>query len=132
MANYDIYSSPPAHLAYSRDFFAMLTFKNMTEMEYPTIAPPKSLTSWTFSNCVPTNALATIIAPHEVLPHSEDLLYFTKEMQSAFALGSRSIIVTIAVAENESVIAEYHFSKVSVNLKRLLLVHSYSSHERSV
>jgi hypothetical protein len=128
MATFDTYSSPPAHLAYSHDFFAMLTFKNVAEMEYPTIAPPKSLISWTFSNCIPTNALATIIAPREVLPHTEDLLPITKEMQTAFALGSRSIVVTIAVGENE-LTTEYHFSKVSVNITRLLW-YTHTRHER--
>ena len=88
MATFDTYSSPPAHLAYSREFFAMLTFKNVAEMEYPTIAPPKSVTSWTSTNCVPINALATIIAPHEVLPHTQDLLPITKEMQNAFSQNS--------------------------------------------
>ena len=43
MVIFDTYSSPPTHLAYSRKFFAMLTFKNPAEMEYPTIAPPKSV-----------------------------------------------------------------------------------------
>ena len=89
MATFDTCSSPSAHLAYSREFFAMLTFKNVAKIEYRTVSPPKSVTSWTFANCVPINAHANIIALHKVLPHTEDLL-------PAFSQESRSAVVTIA------------------------------------
>lgn len=110
---FKMYSTPPEFAAYSPQYFARLTFRQAAELDYPTISTPKSIVDWEFTDIVPTTAYATIITPGEAVPHAQDLLPITREMEKAFSNGARSVSVTTLTSKTK-IRRVYHFSKVSL------------------
>ena len=66
--NFDEYSSPLPHLPFSTDYFSKLIFGQAAEIQYPTIAPPGSVTSQNFSTEEPHGAVATLVSPLDIIP----------------------------------------------------------------
>ena len=109
--NFDEYSSLLPHLPFSTDYFSKLIFGQATEIQYPTIAPPGSVTSQNFSNEEPHGAVATLVLPLDVIPSIDDLLATTSAMEEAYAQGLRSVFVEFHLG-GDTYSHCYHFTKV--------------------
>ena len=95
--NFNDYSSPlPQHL-FSTTFFSKLLFGQSAKLQYPTIAPPGSVTSQNFSIEEPHSASSTLMTLLNVIPSVLDLLPTTSAMKDAYALGMRSVSVEFCV-----------------------------------
>jgi hypothetical protein len=109
--NFDDYSSPlPQHL-FSATFFSKLLFGQAAELQYPTIAPPGSVTSQNFFVEEPHSASSTLMSSLDVIPSVLDLLPTTSAMEDAYASGMRSVSVEFCVGMVEYSFC-YHFTKV--------------------
>ena len=126
MAELTHFSSPPELAKYSNNYFALLTFNNVVDLDYPPIAPCGALISFVFNTEILPNSASTIIAPGEIILHMDDFLMLLQEVPTAFAEGKHSVCVALSFNsghENWS----YHFSKVcslfySVNFVLLTLL----------
>ncbi|KAJ7111210.1 hypothetical protein C8R46DRAFT_874536, partial [Mycena filopes] len=105
------YATPQPSLKYSLEYFSSLTFDRAGSIDYPVVAKPGLISRWCFDSNEPASAASTVVQPGEVVPHADDLLPISRCMESAYAEGSRSVVVTLG----ETAVA-YHFSKI-----RLLL-----------
>lgn len=113
MSEYWKFSSPKPHAAYSTEYFQRLTFNRACELTFPTIAPQNFILEWTFAEVVPSNAAGTIIRPNDIIPSSTDLLPITRDMESEYQRGSRSVLIKYRIPESGEVVEQlYHFSKV--------------------
>jgi hypothetical protein len=111
MAELTRFSSPPEFAKYSNNYFASLTFNNVVDLDYPSIAPRGALVSFVFDTDILADSASTIITPGEIIPHIDDVLKLLREVPTAFAEGKRSVHVMLSLNsghENRS----YHFSKV--------------------
>ncbi|KAH6890254.1 hypothetical protein BKA70DRAFT_1234738 [Coprinopsis sp. MPI-PUGE-AT-0042] len=113
MSSFETYSTPAHCLQFSRYFFDNVSVEGIIEIAgtYPRFAPSKSLRRWEWLDDEPASAAATSIHPHEIVPHPGDLLEITKEMQAAFKLGQRSVMIAFTFEGRESVNV-YQFSKL--------------------
>lgn len=110
--NFSEFSTPPAHQAFSNEYFEKLTFSQARELEhYPQIASVGSVTHHEFSTDIPSTAVGTIIAPNKVIPHIQDLGVVAAGMESVFKEGARSVVVRFTV-DGAELLMNYHFSKV--------------------
>ena len=109
--NFDEYSTPSPHLLFSTDFFYQLVFGKAAELQYPTIAPPGSVTRQNFSPEEPHGAVSTLMSSHDVIPNVLDLLPTTSGMEDAYAVGMRSVSVEFCVGMVTYSFL-YHFAKV--------------------
>ncbi|KAF9058959.1 hypothetical protein BDP27DRAFT_1239753, partial [Rhodocollybia butyracea] len=105
------YSTPSPHAAYSDSYFSKLSFSSASEISLPVIAEKGSIVQWTFHPSVPSTAAATVILPHDIVPHISDLQPIIQGMETAFIDGSRSVVVSSYLG-GECVEAMYHFSKI--------------------
>jgi hypothetical protein len=108
---FDEYALPSPHLAFSHQYFSCLSFSQAAELQYPTIAPPGSVTAQHFTEDVPQSASGTLVTPYEVLPDILDLLSTSTDMESAYLNGMRSVVVDFTVCDVAYIYC-YHFSKV--------------------
>jgi hypothetical protein len=109
--NFEEYSSPSPHLLFSADFFSKLVFGKVTELQFPTIAPPGSVTRQDFSLEEPHGAASTLMSSHDVIPNVLDLLPTTSSMKHAYAMGMRSVSLEFCVGVVQYSFC-YHFAKV--------------------
>jgi hypothetical protein len=109
--NFDEYSSPLPHLPFSNDYFSKLVFGQAAEIQYPTIAPPGSVTSQNFLTEEPHGAVATLVSPLDIIPSIDDLLATTSAMEDAYAQGLRSVFVEFRLG-GDTYSHCYHFTKV--------------------
>ncbi|KAF5376134.1 hypothetical protein D9615_007698 [Tricholomella constricta] len=113
MSDFEAYASPWPSAAYSAEFFSSVTFRSVSELTYPTIAPEKSLVSFVFEVDVPANAAATVILPGEVIPHLSDVLNISSEMRHAYTQGMRSVAIHLSLPSGD-IWRRYHFSKITL------------------
>jgi hypothetical protein len=109
--NFKDYSSPFPHQLFSADYFSGLVFGEVAELQYPTIAPPGSVSSQSFSVEEPHSAAATLMSSLDVIPSVQDLLPTTSGMEDAYARGMRSVLVKFYMDKVEHSYC-YHFTKV--------------------
>jgi hypothetical protein len=110
--SFESYSSPNPLSTYSSHYFNNLTFKSVSSVDYPEIAPPGSVSQWYFHAEVPGSGQATVIMPREIIFHVDDLLPLIREMEDAYENGSRSVSIEASV-HGENMYKTYHFAKVS-------------------
>jgi hypothetical protein len=112
------YTTPPTSAAYSSQFF--LTFKQIVELTYPSFLPPNKVTTWKFTDEIPTTARSTIILFDEVIPDLADLSPIMRILEDEYNNGRRSVVL---VFQYSGVTTEYlcHFSKVCT---RIIVVES--------
>jgi hypothetical protein len=108
---FEDYSSPLPHQLFSADYFSELVFSEVAELQYPTIAPPRSVTSQNFSVEEPHSAAATLMSSLDVIPNVHDLLPTTSGMEDAYVQGMRSVLVKFNMGKVEHSYC-YHFMKV--------------------
>ena len=113
MNEYQSYSSPHPSAAYSSQFFSTLTFNVVANLEYPHIASKGSLLSYHFVDEVPSDSASTMILHGETIPHLDDMLAISRDMQDAFSKGKRAVVVYFSF-DLPSVHRKYHFSKVNM------------------
>ena len=127
--NFDEYSSPSPHLPFSNDYFSKLIFGEAAEIQYPTIAPPGSVTSQNFSTEEPHGAVATQVSPLDIIPCIDDLLATTSAMEDAYAQGLRSVFVEFRLG-GDTYSHRYHFTKVYLFVSICSLYHLTLLHHR--
>jgi hypothetical protein len=108
------YASPGPHLAFSLNFFNVLTIAQAADGSYPNIAPVGSVSSAIFLPEIPVSAAATVIIPGEVIPNYNDLKTLTSNIEKAYKEGLRSAEVKFKYNGIEKCNV-YHFSKVRNN-----------------
>ncbi|KAJ7624629.1 hypothetical protein FB45DRAFT_751843, partial [Roridomyces roridus] len=105
------YAAPAATLKFSIPYFASLTFSRVLDLDYPTISSTSIVQRWCFSNETPTTASGVVILPGELIPPLKDLLPITRDLESAFQNGSRSVTLLLNVGGSASAL-HLHFSKI--------------------
>ncbi|KAK6981432.1 hypothetical protein R3P38DRAFT_2578397 [Favolaschia claudopus] len=95
------YATPVATPKYSPQYFASLTFLRVQELDYPEIATSSIVKSWSFTDNIPWTALGTVIQPGELVPFLDDVLPISREMEAAFAAGSRAVRVRLSIEGHE-------------------------------
>ncbi|KAJ6482221.1 hypothetical protein C8R47DRAFT_982192, partial [Mycena vitilis] len=105
-----VYSTPLPSTRFSATYFGELTFKHAAEIEFPRIYAPNSMSAWTFTNDVPTEAQSKL-QPGESIPDLADISPILREMEQAFHEGSRSVAVSLLVS-GKRIDQVYHLSKI--------------------
>ncbi|TFK17223.1 hypothetical protein FA15DRAFT_605543, partial [Coprinopsis marcescibilis] len=105
------YSTPVPNQLYSNEFFNHITFSLAAKMPYPTIAPDRSLTMWTFDPDTPTNMAAMEVDEGKAIPSSRDLHPIVSQMERAYNEGSRSVVITLTTGGRTKNLV-YHFMKI--------------------
>ncbi|KAE9391882.1 hypothetical protein BT96DRAFT_1000871 [Gymnopus androsaceus JB14] len=76
------YSGKPAsHATVSEKYFADLLFSKASNISLPDLAPKGTLSGWVFDSHIPSNAAAAVILPQDIIPHIDDLIPITRDMQ---------------------------------------------------
>ena len=105
------YSKPALHAAFSEKYFADLLFSKASNISLPDVAPKGTLSGWVFDSRIPSNAAATVILPQDIIPHIDDLIPITRDMENTFLRGMCSVQLTLNLGECV-VTGSFHFSKV--------------------
>ena len=107
------YTTPSTSAAYSSQFFQSLTFNQVVGHTYPSFLPPNTVTTWMFTDEIPTTARSTIILYDEVIPDLADLDPIMRGLEDEYNNGRRSVILVFH-DQNSDVTTEHlcHFSKV--------------------
>ena len=110
-----MYTTPSAFAAYSSQFFHSLTFNQVVDHTYPSFWPPNTVTTWMFTDEIPTTARSTIILFDEVIPDLADLNPIMRSLEDEYNNGRRSVILVFH-DQHSDVTTEHlcHFSKVCV------------------
>lgn len=109
--NFTSYTTPGPQTAYSTSYFNLLTFQRVSELDFPKICPRGSIIHFVFDAETPITSSGTLITPGEQIPHIDDLLPISRDMEKAFLTGARSVVVTLLVSGHAET-RLYHFSKV--------------------
>lgn len=104
------YSTPHHSTLYSASYFVELTFKQVATLVLPPIYEPNSIAAWTFTDEIPAEAHSKVELG-EGIPDLDDLRPILQQMEQAFSGGSRSVAVSLVVAEKH-IDKLYHLSKV--------------------
>lgn len=89
--DFHVFVSPSPTALYSEEFFKSLTFKQASCLNLPVIAPPHSVSGWSFSPEILLSASANLVLPCEAtVPCMASILPILRDMQEAFARGMRS------------------------------------------
>lgn len=112
---YLTYSTPLSTVKYSAAYFGELTFRAASQLEYPSICAPKTVSSWTFTNEVPPLISSHVVEAHEVVPHIDDLSLILKEMEATFDRGARSVAVALSIP-GATLHYLYSFAKLQVSI----------------
>jgi hypothetical protein len=120
LSAFTTYSSPRPSQLYSSTYFCEINFRNATEVVYPAIYEPNTISGWTFTSEVPTDADSDI-RPNEGIPDIADLCPIMREMEQKFSDGARSVAVSLSVPGG-TVNELYHLSKaifLSISVEHL-------------
>ena len=110
--DFHVFVSPSPTALYSEEFFKSLTFTQASCLNLPVIAPPHSVSGWSFSPEILLSASANLILPCETtVPCMASILPILRGMQEAFARGMRSVRITQPSGHGTTTY-NYHFSKV--------------------
>lgn len=101
----------PPDVEFSKEFFHALTFKSVSSIRFPRIAPPSSLTTWFHVANAPEGPDAYKFSADEVVPHIDDLLEITASLEAGFSSGSRAVFMTLRV-DGRNVTYTVHYAKV--------------------
>lgn len=114
METFTEYSTPLDQSAFSRSFYACLTFGALDDslVSFPAITSPGAVEQWCFDLEVPKTAEGTVVLPNEIIPHLEDLRPILSALQSAYAEGFRSVAMRLVLSDTQVVYRLYHFRKV--------------------
>ncbi|KAJ3568104.1 hypothetical protein NP233_g5933 [Leucocoprinus birnbaumii] len=113
MENFEDYSTPPAHSAFSFAFYQSLTFGSLETITFPLINKSGSLIHWCFDKEVPASAEGSIILPGETIPHYNDLRPIILALKTAFSQGFRSVAIQMSGLNGEPPLERlYHFKKI--------------------
>ncbi|KAJ7163203.1 hypothetical protein C8R46DRAFT_1281573, partial [Mycena filopes] len=104
------YSTPNPSSLYSAHYFQQLTFKDATQLVFPLIYLPSSISAWTFTKETPTQQESQV-QPCEGVPDFADLAPILQGMEQAFEDGARSVAVSLMVS-GKKIEQVYHFSKL--------------------
>ncbi|KAJ7919614.1 hypothetical protein B0H13DRAFT_1544222, partial [Mycena leptocephala] len=104
------YSTPNSSTLYSATYFGELTFKQATALGFPPIYEPNSISAWTFTDEIATDAQSKV-QPREGIPDIAGLLPILREMEQAFSEGTRSVAVSLLV-DGKRIDELYHLYKI--------------------
>ena len=93
MSTFWTYTTPSTSAAYSSQFFQSLTFNQAVGHTYPSFLPPNTVTTWMFTDEIPTTAKSTIILFDEVIPDLKDLNPIMRSLEDEYNNGRRSVVL---------------------------------------
>ncbi|KAF7356153.1 MULE domain-containing protein [Mycena venus] len=109
--SFALYGTPTPDTLFSAESFHDITIADADRIiqggQLPHILPKGSLRAWVFDREVPTSLEELTVSANEHIPCAEDMLPITREMESAFHRGARSVCLNLP---NGSV--RYHLSKI--------------------
>ncbi|KAF8239475.1 hypothetical protein L208DRAFT_1236984 [Tricholoma matsutake] len=129
MSTFWTYTTPSTSVAYSSQFFRSLTFNQIVGCTYPSFLLPNTVTTWMFTDEVPTMARSTIILFDEVIPDIADLNPIMRSLEDEYNNGQHSVVLVFH-DQYSDVTTEHlcHFSKLQlfVNLNNYQIPQDYA------
>ncbi|KAJ7208123.1 hypothetical protein B0H12DRAFT_972187, partial [Mycena haematopus] len=136
LSAFTAYSTPDPATQYSAAYFRELTFKQATLLTFPTIYEPGSVSAWTFTGELTSEAESRLLRG-EGVPDIVDVIPILRDMESAFSEGARSVAISFSV-EGKRIDRRVHLSKIrlfhNVNNNKIAVesARSLVSHLRSL
>ncbi|KAF7342690.1 hypothetical protein MSAN_02026900 [Mycena sanguinolenta] len=110
LSAFTAYSTPDPATQYSAAYFRELTFKQATLLVFPTIYEPGSVSAWTFTSELTSEAESRLLRG-EGVPDITDVIPIIREMEHAFSEGARSVAISFLV-EGKQINRRVHLSKI--------------------
>ncbi|KAJ6469920.1 hypothetical protein C8R45DRAFT_787522, partial [Mycena sanguinolenta] len=110
LSAFTAYSTPATATRYSATYFRELTFKQATLLTFPTIYAPGSISAWTFTNELTSEAESRVLRG-EGVPDMADLTPIMRDMEHAFSEGARSVAISFLIS-GKRVDRRVHLSKI--------------------